>query len=72
MQQLEYLTVTVFSYGPGKGESGWKDSMGRSGRIDEVPGMLNDLGAQGWDLCGVVSANPLSYGYELFLKRPID
>jgi hypothetical protein len=69
MQKWEYLEVFLdSSYGV------WQDSMGRNGQLAEMrkprgfswkpsAGLLNELGAQGWELTGISGA-------VLYLKRP--
>jgi hypothetical protein len=70
MQCWEYLTVAYLS-------NSWSDSLGRRGELPsgfdyytgDPTGLLNDLGEQGWELCGVASKNGNNV-YQLFLKRP--
>jgi len=78
VQSWEYLEIELYTYDRARreGRPGWKDSMGRSGVLDEMLGghflnsapLLNELGAQGWELVGVQSTP--SYESKLILKRP--
>jgi len=69
VQGWEYLEIAIQGHR-------WSDSMGRSGVLDEMLGghflnsapLLNELGAQGWELVGVQSTP--SYESKLILKRP--
>jgi len=64
MQEWEYLEVWVDG-------RRWEDSEGREGDLNSrgyATARLNELGAQGWELAGVASAN--AGEYTLFLKRP--
>lgn len=54
----------------------WRDSMGREGQFEYLPGwgsspgtLLNTLGEQGWELAGVAGSQG-EQEYRLFLKRP--
>jgi hypothetical protein len=66
VQKWEYLRV----YFPG---TKWYDSLGRSGEGVKTGqgwyhcgGLLNELGAQGWELTGVGG----QYGNLLYFRRP--
>ncbi len=77
MQSWEYLEIEVgaFSRG-GKSHTKWTDSMGRSGELQQFglldghpnpAPLLNELGAQGWELVAVVGQ---VHYQQLYLKRP--
>ena len=80
MQSWEYLEIELVSQAwRGGGAREWKDSMGRSGKLEPLgqnflnsTPLLNELGAQGWELVGVQSyeTNGNTFGAKLFLKRP--
>ncbi len=64
MQTWEYLEMYV------DGER-WEDNEEREGKLSSrnyATARLNELGAEGWELAGVASANPGEY--TLFFKRP--
>lgn len=78
MQKWEYLEVYHW-------RSGWSDSMGRSGDFVYVDareidgrwyhsgGLLNELGAQGWELIGIEVLPAGQYGTtaaKWIFKRP--
>jgi hypothetical protein len=73
VQRWEYLQVLVDA-------SDWIDSGARAGHLNSLEGgglrlidsaaVLNDRGAAGWELVGVVPGSSV-YGYQLFLKRPV-
>jgi len=71
VQKWEYCTILNTSPGTG----GWKAQVARGGSIEtmdsDVSGIttLNKLGAEGWELVGVV--HQTGYSTEYFLKRPL-
>jgi hypothetical protein len=84
MQQWEYLEVLVHYYGISMKQVGeWHDSMGRRGNLVRMEleghgfwyhsgGLLNELGAQGWELVGI-EEDPVQgsgSGVKWVLKRP--
>lgn len=74
MQAWEYLEIELR-------ESKWSDSLGRGGELESFidssspyparnsAALLNELGAQGWELIGVQGSEYVSRA-KLYLKRP--
>jgi len=69
MQRWEYLELVYLGL-----EAQWMDSNGESGRVSRVrqthmlTDRMNELGAQGWELVGVVGID--EQYYRLIFKRP--
>ncbi len=69
MPQWEYLELIYLG-----SEGVWLDSAGVTGRVGRVrqthtlTDKLNELGAQGWELTGVLSIDEAYY--RLIFKRP--
>ena len=66
MQKWEYLTIRGYDLylqdgKKGKGISAWTEE----GQRDELAKKLNELGKEGWEVCG-------SYLGVLVLKKPIE
>jgi hypothetical protein len=80
VQSWEYLEVVLGndSIRADKTNLIWRDSMGRSGdlqalvfRFANSAPLLNELGAQGWELVGVQPSSDVSGHYAKYiLKRP--
>jgi hypothetical protein len=73
VQNWEYLEVEIKELGSYHPHP-WQDSMGRSGELKRLgeelsnsAPLLNELGAQGWELVGVYSPGRAA---KLILKRP--
>lgn len=69
MQQWEYLELIYLG-----NEGAWLDSDGVTGKVARVrqthtlADKLDELGAQGWELAGVLSVDEAYY--RLLFKRP--